>query len=329
MMVDLCNASSRDTVLDIACGTGGFFVAYMDRLLKVEHLSRAEMVNVVQERIRGFESEPVTAALCAANMILRGDGTNSIRQADSLTLVDFPEEEATVALMNPPFPHKNTDTSVEAFVERGLEGLRLNGKLAVIVPSSLLSKGGGKGKWRKRILDSNSLLAVCQLPDELFQPFASVTTSMILLEKGRPNRVSRKTVFVRLHHDGLALRKSARVSRQSEPNQIPDAIDAIENKLDVPGFCAAVGVSDKAEWSAGAYIASAAPEEEELRAAVDVQLRRMASFYTRYAAEIVEQRVAVGAGDIDLHPLPRSVECYPTRERSETAERKWDCWRGV
>ncbi len=301
MMVDLCNAGSKDMLLDIACGTGGFFVAYMDRLVKVEHLSRADMVKVIQERIIGFESEPVTAALCAANMILRGDGLNRIRQADSLSLVDFPVGEATVALMNPPYPHKKTDTPVETFIERGLEGLRLGGKLAVIVPSSLLSRGD-KGQWRQRILDSNSLLAVCQLPDELFQPFASVTTSIVLLEKGRANRPSRKTVFVRLHHDGLVLRKSARVSRSNEPNQVPGAIEAIENKCDLPGFCGVSGVSGRAEWSAGAYIASAVSDEGEIYSAVDVQLRRMASFYTRYAAEIVKQRAAIIAGELDLIP---------------------------
>ena len=301
MMVDLCGAGSADTVLDIACGTGGFFVAYMDRLVSVEHLSRADMVNIVQERILGFESEPNTAALCAANMILRGDGSTRIRQADSLTLPDFPAESATVALMNPPFPHKRTDTPVEDFVERGLEGLRVGGKLAVIVPASLLSRGGDKGKWRKRILESHSLLAVCQLPDELFQPFASVTTSMILLEKGRKHRPERRTTFVRLHHDGLVLRKSVRVRRESEPNQIPAAVDAIDNKLNVPGFCAAAQVSDNQEWSAGAYIASTPPEEEELRAAVDVQLRRMASFYTRYAAEIIDQREAIATGEVAVH----------------------------
>ena len=301
MMVDLCGAGSNDTVLDIACGTGGFFVAYMDRLVDVEHLSRADMVEVIKERIIGFESEPNTAALCAANMILRGDGSTRIRQADSLTLPDFPVGVATAALMNPPFPHKKTDTPVEAFVERGLEGLRDGGKLAVIVPASLLSKGGGKGEWRKRILKNHSILAVCQLPDELFQPFASVTTSMILLEKGRPHREARKTLFVRLHHDGLVLRKSVRVRRDSEPNQIPSVIDAIENKLNVPGFSAAVSVANNVEWSAGAFIASAAPDEVELRHAVDVQLRRMASFYTRYAAEIVDQRKAIAAGEINLH----------------------------
>ena len=94
MMVDVCEASSSDVVLDVACGTGGFFVAYMDRLVKEEHLSRAQMVEVIQKRVVGFESEPNTAALCAANMILRGDGSTRITQADSLTLKDFPIGQA-------------------------------------------------------------------------------------------------------------------------------------------------------------------------------------------------------------------------------------------
>ena len=302
MMVDVCEASRSDIVLDIACGTGGFFVAYMDRLVKEEHLSRTDMVEIIRKSIIGFESEPNTAALCAANMILRGDGSASIRQADSLTLPDFPIGKATLAVMNPPFPHKKTDTPVEDFIERSLEGLRDGGKLAVVVPSSLLSKGGAKGKWRERILSKHSLLAICQLPDELFQPFASVTTSLLFLEKGRPHRPARKTIFVWLHHDGLVLKKSVRVPRDTEPNQIPNAIDAIENKLNTPGFSETASVSGKKEWSAGAYISSAVPDEKELQAIVDVQLRRMASFYTRYAAEIIDQRNAIINDEIALHP---------------------------
>lgn len=302
MMADACGVTRNDVVADIACGTGGFFVACMSRLVETEHLSRTEMVEVIKERIIGFESEPNTAALCVANMILRGDGSTRIRQADSLTVKDFPTGEASVVLMNPPFPHKNTDNPVEAFIERGLAALRDGGKLAVIVPASLLSKGGDKAKWRSGILKKHSLLAVCQLPDELFQPFAAVTTSMVLLEKGRPHSATRKTSFVRLHHDGMVLRKSVRVARASEPNQIPAALEAIENKTDTPGFSGVASVSGTAEWSAGAYVASTPPEEAELRAAVDVQLRRMASFYTRYAAEVVAQRDAIDAGDIDMYP---------------------------
>ena len=299
MMVDVCEASSRDVVLDIACGTGGFFVAYMDRLVKEERLSRAQMVEIIRERIVGFESEPNTAALCTANMILRGDGSTRITQTDSLTLKDFPKGQASIAVMNPPFPHKNTDTPVERFIERSLEGLQQGGRLAVIVPSSLLSKSS-KGLWRERILTRNTLIAVCQLPDELFQPFASVTTSVVFLTKGRPHPANRRTMFVRIRHDGLLLKKNARIRRDTESDQVPDAIDAIVNLREKPGFSSARTVSGQDEWSAGAYIESAIPAAEELKEAIDVQLRGLASFYARYAAEIMAQRGAIESGEIEL-----------------------------
>ena len=298
MMVDACQAESTDMVADLACGTGGFFVAYMSRLVDTESLQREEMARVIQENIVGFEVEPRTAALCIANMILRGGGSTKIRQADSLAcLPEFPVGEIDVVLMNPPFPHKRTDAPVQVFVERGLEALRSGGRMAIIVPVSLLSKGGEAARWRERILEKHSLVAVCQLPDDLFQPFASVTTSVIFLEK-QSHDPARKTVFVRLHYDGMVLRKNARVMRSSEPNQIPDALDAIANRTEIAGFSTAAGISGKDEWSTGAYIASVVEEDDELKVSIDVQLRRLASFYTRYAAEIVSQRRAIKAGEL-------------------------------
>lgn len=300
LMIDVCEASSADVVLDVACGTGGFFVAYMDRLVKNEHLPRQEMVKVIKKQILGFESEPNTAALCAANMIFRGDGSARIQQADSLTSKAFHAGQATIAVMNPPFPHKRTDTPVERFIERGLEGLQQGGHLATIVPSSLLSKSD-KAKWRKKILSKNTLTAVCQLPDELFQPFASATTSIVFLTKGRPHGETRRTMFVRMRHDGLLLKKGARIRRGSEPDQVPLALDALVNSRETFGFSSMSAVSDR-EWSAGAYIGSAKPREEDMKGTIDVQLRRLASFYARYAAEIMVQRQAIG--DDEIKPKP-------------------------
>lgn len=297
MMADICGVTKDDIVLDPACGTGGFLVACMDRLISEHHLSRSQMVDIVKTNLVGFEDEPVTAALCVANMILRGDGSTGVHRADCLTSPAFPQGTATVALMNPPFPHRNTDTPAEDFIDRALDGLADRGKLAVVMPTSLLVKED-KGRWRESILGSNSLLAVCQLPDELFQPFAAATTSFALIEKGVPHSARRKTVFVRLHHDGLTLRKGMRVERDFEPNQIPDAIDAILNGTEKPGFSGKVAVSGAVEWSPGAYIASSQPEDEEMRTAVDLLLRRLASFYTRYAPEILQQRLAVASGEV-------------------------------
>ena len=203
--------------------------------------------------------------------------------------------------MNPPFPHKKTDTPVESFVDRALEGLSDHGKLAVILPMSLMVKKD-KGAWRDRILARNTLLAVCQLPDELFQPYASVTTSFVVIKKGVPHSPVRKTTFVRLQHDGLTLRKGTRVQRATEPNQIPDAIDAMLNRNSRPGFSRAVSIGGKDEWAPGAYIESSPPDETEIKEAVDVHLRRLASFYARYAREIVAQRHAIENGELALRP---------------------------
>lgn len=299
MMTEVCGVTRNDVVLDPACGTGGFLVASMNRILKEHKLSRAQVVKIVKRQLLGMESEPVTAALCVANMILRGDGSTGVVRGDCFTSPEFPIGKATVGLMNPPFPHKKTDTPTEAFVDRALEGLKKGGKLAVVLPTSLLVKRD-KASWRESVLKNHTLLGACQLPDELFQPFASATTSIVFLEKGNPHHHNKKAVFVRLNHDGLTLKKGVRVERPSEPNQIEMAIDAILNKTVVPGFSGLSTVSEGDEWAVGAYIQSAEPEIGELKNAVDVLLRRMASFYTRYADEVMRQREAIKSGDLEV-----------------------------
>jgi type I restriction-modification system DNA methylase subunit len=296
-LADVCLTTPDDIVLDIACGTGGFFVAHMDRLVHEHGLTRDEMVKIVKEHVIGFESEPTTAALCAVNMILRGDGSTKIEAEDSLRARSFPIGKANVSLKNPPFPHKQTDTPVEKFIERGLEGLVKDGKLAVIVPQSLLSKSS-KGLWRERLLKKNSLVAVFQLPDELFQPYAAATTSALVFEKGTPQAKTMETVFVRLNHDGLALKKGVRIARPDELNSIPEAIQAVHGKKSRAGFSGTASLTGSMEWSAGAYIPSSVPDDTELKDTIDVQLRRLASFYARYAREVIQQREAIKAGEI-------------------------------
>lgn len=297
LMVDVCEVTKDDIVIDPACGTGGFLVACMDRVVRKQHLSREQLVKIVPTHLIGFEDEPVTAALCIANMILRGDGKTGVHKADCFTSAAYPVCKATVGLMNPPFPHEKTDDPSEKYVERALDALQDRAKLAVILPTGLIVKPSTRA-WRKKILKNNTLLAVCQLPDELFQPFASATTSFALLEKGVPHNPRRKTVFVRLQHDGLVLDKGARVERG--PNQIADALDAMTNGTIVPGFSGSAQIRDDMEWAAGAYIESAPHDEDEMRHAVDLLLRRLASFYTRYAPEILAQRAAIENEEIDI-----------------------------
>lgn len=291
-MADLCQVTKDDRVLDPTCGTGGFLIAALNRAQEVGKLSYEDAVEIVKHNLIGFESEPATAALCVANMILRGDGKSGIHRADVLTANNFPDANCDIGLMNPPFPHKNTDQPVQRFVDRALEGIRRRGKLAILMPTSLLAKKP-IGAWREKILRDNTLVAVIEVPNELFQPYAAATTSIVILEKGIPHGAGYQTSFVRVKHDGLVLRKGIRIPDVVHENQLPLAIDAVHNKRVVPGFAGIAIVSGQAEWTVGAYVPSAPPEIEELETSVNELMRRLFSFYIRYASEISGQRKAI------------------------------------
>ena len=298
-MADICEVTKNDIVIDPACGTGGFLIACIQRVHELHGLKYEDSVKMVRSNLIGYESEPVTAALCVANMILRGDGKTGIRKADCFSTRDYPVGKCNVALMNPPFPHKKTDLPPQDFVERALDALDNRGKLAVILPTSLLVKKS-IGRWREKILQSHTLLAVCQMPDEVFQPYASSTTCVVVLEKGIPQRQGRKSVFVRIQNDGYTLKKSARVLRDDRKTEIPEATNAIVNRREQPGFSGLGGVSGIAEWGVGAYIPSAIPTEDALKASIDELLRRLASFYVRYASEVSRMRARVDAKEIPV-----------------------------
>ncbi len=305
-MADICEVTDKDIVIDPACGTGGFLVACLQRIFGSSKLRYEDTITIVRDHLIGYESEPITAALSIVNMILRGDGKTGIHKDNCFSAKDYPVGNCQVALMNPPFPHKATDASPQQFVDRALQALEQRGKLAVILPTSLIVKND-TGEWRQDILLRNTLLAVCQMPDELFQPYASATTSIVLLEKGIPHNPKRQTIFTRLQYDGLTLKKGTRVPRQDDKNQISTAIDAILNKKAVPGFSGVAAVSGKAEWSPGAYIPSAIPTEEELKTSIDELLRRLASFYVRYAPQVAMQRHKIRSGELAAKPYTSLV----------------------
>ena len=243
-MADLCNVSGADVVVDPACGTGGFLIAAMHKMLEHVHLTGSQLDSMVRKHLRGYETEPITAALCVANMILRGDGKTGIVKGDCFTDPSYPEGKATIVLGNPPFPHEKTDDPPEKFINRGLEALTTRGKLAMIVPGSLLVKST-KAKWRAKTLKLNTLEAVITLPAELFQPYAAATTAIIVLERGVPHDPNKKTFFAHIENDGYRLKKNTRIPQSG--SQLRPAIVSYFNHDSVPGFCTWAKLSKESE----------------------------------------------------------------------------------
>lgn len=298
---DLCEISRADYVVDPSCGTGGFLIAALYRMMGNKNLTRAQISKLVAKHLEGFEVEPVTAALCVANMILRGDGTTGVVKGDCFIHPDYPCEQASIVLGNPPFPHAGTDRPPEQFIDRGLEALRTRGKLAMIVPTKLLNAQGTKARWRKTTLENHSLRAVITFPAELFQPYASSTTALLVIEKGIPHDPKRPTFFCQVENDGLKLRKKVRLP--IEGGQLPEAMSAYQTGDSVARFCVWDSLPILGnEWSPGAFIESLPLRPGELQAAIAWLLRGLVAFHSFRADRIYQLQQDIANGR--CRPIP-------------------------
>ena len=327
LVAQLCEVGRNDVVLDPACGTGGFLIAAMNRIMDTGKLSRTQVVKVVKKQLIGYETEPITAALCIANMILRGDGSTGVRRADCFTDKEYPTGKVDVVLMNPPFPHKATDTPPEDFVDRGLAALKTGGRMGVIVPMKLLVKADNEA-WRNGLLEKNTLEGIITLPDELFLPYAQPYTNILLLRKGVPHNFSRAVFFARISNDGLRLRKNARLPRAG--SQIPDVFAAYDGRRSIDGLCGWVKVERGGEWRPGAYIPARALSENEALDEVDVVIRSKTAFVIKHARELGDLSSAIRRENVK----PRDFHEYvgPRRGSPQTTGNTigayFDIWYG-
>lgn len=298
---DLLSVSINDVVLDPTCGTGGFLIAAMERVARENHISRSEMVKLVSTRLIGFDDEPITAALCVANMILRGDGSSSVHRGDAFTATEFPKGTASVVLMNPPYPHKQTDTPTEAFVERALEGLSQGARLAAVIPLSLLVKSNKAG-WRKSILKHHTLEAAIKLPDELFQPYAQPYTVIVFLRKGIPHPKGKRSFFARIENDGFRIRKGVRVP--CEGSELPKMLDHFQAGKSEPGVSGWSELDEDASFGPGAYIPAREMTDEASDEATQEVIRARTSFVANHAADLVQINTS---NPIDVRAMRRKA----------------------
>lgn len=226
----ILDINSNDLVYDPACGTGGFLVAAYDRVRQNEP-NAVEMFK--KHKIFGIEQQANVASLAIVNMIFRGDGKNNIINGDCLAInlnrklrngelsAEYQEDEGdrkpvTKVLMNPPFALKREDEQEFTFIEHALKQMTEGGLLLAVVPVSVMYSGAKDLAWRRRLLESNSVLSVISFPNDLFYPQASVEPVIVVIKKGLRHSTESKTLFVRITDDGFLKLKKRRLPHGSE-----------------------------------------------------------------------------------------------------------------
>ena len=225
-VVELCvrilKPSSGETILDPACGSGGFLLHAFKFIKQHEKLdSEGEIQGFCSEKLWGFDIDTRATRVAKALMILAGDGSSNIIRLNSLLKTemigifgDTEEPNLTVEdvcrsrikrhkgfdviLTNPPFAGEireasflncydlaNKKSRIERdilFIERCLELLRPGGRLAIVLPHN---KFAGKSFefLRQWIFTKARILAVIGLGRNTFMPHTHQKASILILKK--------------------------------------------------------------------------------------------------------------------------------------------------
>ncbi|MCL2093575.1 MAG: type I restriction-modification system subunit M [Treponema sp.] len=197
-MVECLRPEPGKTIVDPACGTGGFFLAAYDYLTDPNRfkLTRKQREFLKNNTFRGWEIVQNTYRLCIMNLFLHNigeiDGEPPVTRNDAL-LTD-PGERFDFVLTNPPFGKKSAMTFTNEDGEQETEDLVYNrqdfwatgsnkqlnfvqhihtllnstGKAAVVVPDNVLFEGGAGETVRKKLLETTDLHTILRLPTGVF-----------------------------------------------------------------------------------------------------------------------------------------------------------------
>ncbi|MGW2867268.1 N-6 DNA methylase [Kitasatospora sp. NPDC001225] len=195
-----------DTIIDPACGTGGFLTKSFEYL--VEHfpagVTPAERARLTEGAFSGTELVDATARLATINLVLHGltraDGRPLIAVGDALA--QAPTRHATLVLTTPPFGRRSTiagetyayyrpDFWAETgnrqlnFLQHVYSLLQLNGRAAVVVSDNVLFEGGAGEHVRRRLLDVCDVHTLLRLPPGVFYA-TGLKASVLFFDKPAP-----------------------------------------------------------------------------------------------------------------------------------------------
>ncbi len=211
-MVECVAPEPGMTIADPACGTGGFFLAAYDHLVKQGTLTPAQKRFLKNETFHGNEIVAGTRRLCLMNLFLHNigeiDGDSLIASTDAL--ISQPAQTVDYVLANPPFGKKSSMTFTNEEGEQEKEDLVYNrqdfwattsnkqlnflqhirsllkttGHAAVVLPDNVLFEGGAGETVRKKLMETTELHTILRLPTGIF--YANGVKANVLFFDNRP-----------------------------------------------------------------------------------------------------------------------------------------------
>jgi type I restriction enzyme M protein len=227
--VEMMQPKPNETIIDPACGSGGFLMSALKYLQK--NNTDLNTKKIVSKNLFGLDINKSIARIAKMKLLLEANGktnvlcTNSLEDLDSLKLTLSHTEGFDLILANPPFGAKITNTTTLSkfdlgykwssynnefhktksvypnqnaeilFIERCLQLLKEGGRMAIVLPNGNF-ENPSLDYLRYYIKLKAKILAIVNLPQETFIPFGTgVKTSLLFLEKETPNAIKQYPIF--------------------------------------------------------------------------------------------------------------------------------------
>ena len=205
-IVTVINPKLGETIMDPACGTGGFLVEAFEQMKK--QCKTTEDHKLLQrETLFGIEAKPLPYLLCQMNLLLHGMEYPNI---DSLNALRFPlreigdKDRVDMVMTNPPFggeeekgiqgnfpEDKQTSETALLFLQLIMRKIRRapkSGRAAVVVPNGTLFGDGVCARIKQELLTDFNLHTIVRLPNGVFAPYTNINTNILFFDRRGPTK---------------------------------------------------------------------------------------------------------------------------------------------
>ncbi len=254
LFCDLAQLKPTDKVIDPCCGTAGFLIAAMHKMVKMtdnDSLRRS----IKRDQLFGIEQQPYMFTIATTNMILRGDGKSNLHNLDFLKQNpnQIQLKGCTVGMMNPPYSQgtKQDPSQYEiSFTEHLLDSLAEGARAIVIIPqSSVTGKSKEEQNIKNNILKKHTLEGVITLNKNTFYGVGT-NPCIAVFTAGIPHAKNHLCKFINFEDDGYV------VSKHIGLEETASAKDKRQHLLDVwfgrleaeTKFCVTTTIEAEDEW---------------------------------------------------------------------------------
>lgn len=208
-MVEAMNPRLGETVLDPACGTGGFLVEAFNHLSK-QVKTVADRKVLQNGSLLGCEAKSLPYLLSQMNLVLHGLDAPQIDPGNALRfkLTEIGEKDRVdVILTNPPFggeeekgiqgnfpEDRQTAETALLFLQLIMRKLHRKpgtggpARAAVVVPNGTLFGDGVCGRIKEELLKEFNLHTIVRLPNGVFAPYTSIPTNLLFFDRAGPTK---------------------------------------------------------------------------------------------------------------------------------------------